>query len=89
MSDDDRWRRSEQADRGPSTPDTLRFDPFATGLGVFFAVAIPIVVVGWTRPSGVSATIVAIGVLIGLVAALAVGLWLSERDGVVWRGRQL
>ena len=44
---------SRAAKRGPSTPPTLRFDPLSTGLGVFAAVAIPIIVVGYTRPVGI------------------------------------
>jgi hypothetical protein len=85
MSDQDRWRRSEPSDRGPSTPGSLRFDPFATALGVFFAVAVPVVVVGYTRPSGANGTIILIGILAGLLAAVLVGIWLVHRDGRVWR----
>jgi hypothetical protein len=89
VTDEDRWRRSEQPARGPSEPNTVRFDPFATALGVFFAIAVPIVVVGYTRPTGVSGPIIAIGILVGLVAGVLVGIWLAGRDGLVWRGRQL
>lgn len=89
MSDEDRWRRSEQPARGPSTPTSVRFDPFATGLGVFFAVAVPVVVVGYTRPAGANGLIIAIGIVVGLVAGILVAIWLASRDGLVWRGRQL
>lgn len=89
MSDEDRWRRSEPSGQGPSTPTTLRFDPFATALGVFIAVAVPVVVVGYTRPDGSNGAIIAIGIIAGLLAGVLVGIWLAHRDGVVWRGRQL
>jgi hypothetical protein len=89
VTDEDRWRRSEQPTRGPSEPTTVRFDPFATALGVFFAIAVPIVVVGYTRPTGVSGPIIAIGIVVGLVVGVLVGIWLAGRDGLVWRGRQL
>lgn len=102
MSDEDRWRRSEPprrgqstpaADRpsphGPSSPPTLRFDPFASAIGVFFAIAVPIVVVGYTRSGGTSKAIVAVGIVVGLVAGLLAGIWLAHRDGRVWRGPQL
>ncbi len=89
MSEENRWQRSRPADEGPSKPSTLRFDPFAAALGVFFAVAVPIVVVGYTRPAGASTPIILIGVAVGFVAGVLVGLWLAHRDGQVWRGRQL
>ena len=85
MNDDDRWRSSEAADRGPSAPNTLRFDPLASAIGVFFAIAVPIFVVGYTRPNGVDATIIAIGVIAGLLAAVLVGIWVAHRDGRIWR----
>jgi hypothetical protein len=89
LSDDERWRRTEPPGRGPSTPNNLRFDPLASGIGVFFAIAIPIAVVGYTRPGGTDGAIIAIGVLVGLIAGVAAGLWLAERDGDVWRGPRL
>ncbi len=67
----------------------MRFDPLSTGLGVFAAVAIPIVVVGYTRPAGANTTIIVVGVLVGLVAGFLVGRWVARRDGVVWRGPRL
>jgi high-affinity Fe2+/Pb2+ permease len=88
LTDDDRWRRTEPPTRGPSAPPDLRFNPLATGIGVFAAVAIPIVVVGYTRSSGPNTTIIVIGVLVGLIAGLLVGLWVDHRDGRVWRGPQ-
>ena len=89
MTDEDQWRRGEPPSSGPSTPPDLRFNPLATGIGVFAAVAIPIVVVGYTRPAGASTAIIAAGVIIGLVAGLLAGLWVDHRDGLVWRGPQL
>ena len=89
MIDDDRWRRTEPPPSGPSAPPDLRFNPLATAIAVFAAVAIPIVVFGYTRSSGVSTAIIALGVIVGLVAGLLVGLWVDHRDGHVWRGPQL
>lgn len=67
----------------------MRFDPLATGLGVFAAVAIPIIVIGYTRPSGSSATIIVIGIVAGLVVGILAGLWVAHRGGRIWRGPQL
>jgi hypothetical protein len=67
----------------------MRFDPFATGLGVFFAIAIPIVVVGYTRPGGVNGLIIALGIVVGLAAGVLAAIWLAHRDGNVWGGPQL
>lgn len=89
MTDDDRWRESEPPPRGPSAPPTLRFNPLATGIGVFAAIAIPIVVVGYTRPAGVNSTIIVIGIGVGLLAGLLAGLWVDHREGRVYRGPQL
>ena len=68
---------------------SLRFDPFSTALGVFAAVAIPIVVIGYTRPSGPDGTIIVLGIVLGLALGIAVGVWVARRDGRVWRGPQL
>lgn len=89
MTDDDRWRRTEPPARGPSAPPDLRFNPLATGIGVFMAIAIPVVVIGYTRAAGPNAAIIAAGIIAGLLAGLFVGLWVDRRDGVVWRGPQL
>jgi hypothetical protein len=87
--DEDRWRDSEPPARGPSAPPSLRFDPFSTALGVFAAVAIPCVVIGYTRPSGHNGAIIALGIVFGLALGILVGLWVAGRDGRVWRGPQL
>ena len=89
MTDDDRWREPEPPPRGPSAPPDLRFNPLATGIAVFFGVAIPIVVVGYTRSAGPNTTIIVVGVIVGLIAGLIAGAWVSHRDGRVWRGPQL
>lgn len=87
--DDERWRDEEPPESGPSAPPNLQFNPLATGIGVFAAVAIPIVVVGYTRPAGANGTIIAVGVVIGLLAGFLAGLWVARRGGRVWRGPQL
>lgn len=56
---------------------------------MFVAVAIPIFVVGYTRPAGTNTTIIVLGVVIGVVAGLIVGIWVAHRDGRIWRGPQL
>jgi hypothetical protein len=89
LTGEEPWRRTEPPASGPSTPTDLRFNPLATGIGVFVAVAIPIVIVGYTRPAGASGAIIIIGIAVGLVAGVLAGLWVAGRDGYVWRGRQL
>lgn len=89
MTEDDRWRRTEPPARGPSAPPDLKFNPLATGIGVFLAVAVPVVVFAYTRAGGPNGLIIAAGIVAGLLAGLIVGLWVSHRDGEVWRGPQL
>jgi hypothetical protein len=91
LNDDDehRWHDRDAPERGPSAPPTLRFDPLSTAIGVFFAVAIPIVVVGYTRPSGSNGAIIAIGIVVGLLVGVLAGIWVAHRGGRVWRGPQL
>jgi hypothetical protein len=89
LNEDDRWRGIEPPPRGPSAPPDLRFNPLATAIGVFAAVAIPVVVVGYTRASGPNGMIIAIGVIAGLIVGLIAGLWVAHRGGRVWRGPQL
>jgi hypothetical protein len=89
LTDEERWRATELPPRGPSAPPDLRFNPLATGIGVFAAVTIPIVVVGYTRPAGVDSTIIVIGVVAGLLAGILAGLWVAHRAGSVWRGPRL
>jgi hypothetical protein len=87
--DHDRWPDREPVTRGPSSPPTLRFDPLATGLGVFAAVAIPVFVIGYTRPAGSNTTIIVIGIAAGVVLGIIAGMWVASRGGRVWRGPQL
>jgi hypothetical protein len=87
--DHDQWPDREPSTRGPSAPPTLRFDPLATGLGVFAAVAIPVFVIGYTRPSGSDSTIIVIGIAAGVVLGIIAGMWVASRGGRVWRGPQL
>jgi len=67
----------------------VRFNPLATAIGVFAAIAIPIVVVGYTRPAGANTTIIVIGIAIGIIAGAIAGVWVDHRGGRVWRGPQL
>ncbi len=89
MTEDDEWQEPDPPARGPSTPPDLDFDPLATGIGVFAAVAIPIAVVGYTRSSGVNGTIIAVGVVLGLLAGFFAGLWVAHRGGRVFKGPRL
>jgi predicted benzoate:H+ symporter BenE len=67
----------------------VRFNPLATAVGVFTAVAIPIIVVGYTRPAGSNSTIIVIGIAAGVLAGLLAGLWVASRGGDVWRGPRM
>ncbi len=67
----------------------MRFDPLASGIGVFFAIAIPVIVIGYTRAGGADGLIIALGIVVGLIAGVMVCIWLAHRDGEVWRGPQL
>ncbi len=67
----------------------MRFDPLATAFGVFVAVAIPCIVIGYTRPSGKNGTIIALGIVFGVLCGVLAGLWVARRNGRVWRGPQL
>jgi hypothetical protein len=89
LTDDDRWRETDPPEGGPSAPPNERFNPLATALGVFAAVAIPIIVVGYTRPAGSNGTIIVIGIVAGALAGVLAGLWVAGRGGQVWRGPRL
>jgi hypothetical protein len=84
LSDASRWQRTEPPPTGPSAPPTDLFDPFATAIGVFTAVGIPVFVLA--GPSVFSAVI---GALAGLLVGLIAGIWVSHREGRVWRGPRL
>jgi hypothetical protein len=75
--------------RGPSKPTDVGFNPLATGIGVFTAIAIPAAVVGYTRPGGSNGKIIVLGVLIALIIGVIAGVWVAARGGRVWRGPQL
>ena len=79
--------RASRRRAGPSAPQDLRFNPLATGIGVFTAVTIPVVVFGYTRAAGPNTTVIAIGVIVGLLAGLIAGLWVDHRDGRSGAGR--
>jgi hypothetical protein len=92
---DERGRPRRPAQRradpreGPRTPPTLTFNPLAVGLAVFTGIAIPIVVVGYTRAAGVNVTIIVIGLAIGVIAGVIAGTWVAGRRGRIWKGPQL
>ena len=67
----------------------VSFNPLATAIGVFTAIAIPVAVVGYTRPGGSNGKIIVIGVVIALIIGVIAGVWVARRGGRVWRGPQL
>jgi hypothetical protein len=70
---------------GPSAPPDPRFNPLATAIGVFSAIAIPSVVFGYAQ----SGAIIAIGIVVGLLAGILAGIWVARRGGWVWRGPRM
>ena len=70
-------------------PPDLTINPLAGGIGVFTAIAIPIVVVGLTRTGGANGVIIGIGIVVGLLAAVLFGIWLAHRGGKVWSGPRI
>lgn len=84
----DRESPREPTPERPSDPRDLRFDPFATMLGVFFAIAIPSFVLAY-RSGSLDVLTVVVGVGLAVVIGVGAGMWVSARDGVVWRGPQL
>jgi hypothetical protein len=91
-SDRQRERRPDTSlppGQPPKPQDNIRFNPLATGIAVFTAIAIPVIVFGYTRAPGPNTTIIVIGIVIGLLAGLFAGLWVDHRGGRVWRGPQL
>jgi hypothetical protein len=81
MPEPERWRRSPPPERGPSAPPGTQFQPVATGLGVFFAVAVPVFVLGYARTGGPDGLIMALAPVAGLIAALLAGTWVARRRG--------
>ena len=84
MSEERPGRASEPTGR----PD-LTFHPVATAIGVFTAVAAPLAAVGLSLSGRLHTLVTGAAVVAGLLAGLAVGLWLDRRDGRVWNGPQL
>lgn len=76
MNEDRPWL-GEEPTGGPDT----NFPPGPTALGVFLAVAGPIVFIGIARPGGADLIVVGLGILAGIVAGIAAASWLSGRDG--------
>jgi hypothetical protein len=84
VNEDRRGRASEPTGR----PD-LTFNPLATGIGVFTAVAAPVAAVGLSLSGQLHMLITGAAVVLGLLTGLASGLWVQRRDGRVWNGPQL
>lgn len=76
MDDDRPWLGEE-----PSARADLTFPPLATAIAVFLAVASPICFLGIARAEGTNVIIVALGIVVGTVVAVAAGLALAVRDG--------
>jgi NO-binding membrane sensor protein with MHYT domain len=77
-----------RADDPTGRPD-LTFNPLATGIGVFTAVAAPVAAVGLSLSGRMYTLLPGAGIVLGLVSGLAAGLWLGRRGGKVWNGPQL
>jgi hypothetical protein len=73
----------------PTGRPDLTFNPLATGIGVFTAVATPVAAFGLSLSGHLHTLIPGVGVVAGLLSGLAAGLWLDRRDGRVWNGPQL
>jgi NO-binding membrane sensor protein with MHYT domain len=76
MDDDRPWLGEE-----PSACADLTFPPLATAIAVFLAVASPICFLGIARAEGTNVVVVAVGILVGTVIAVAAFLALAVRDG--------
>lgn len=77
MDDEDRpWLGEE-----PSARPDPTFHPVPTGLGVFTAIAVPVVVYGVTRAGGADGAIIALGILAGIVAGLLVAYVIVREGG--------
>lgn len=73
----------------PTGRPDLTFNPLATAIGVFTAVAAPVAAVGLSLSGSLHTPVAVGGVVLGLISGLAAGLWLDHRDGKVWNGPQL
>jgi hypothetical protein len=76
MDDDRPWLGEE-----PSARADLTFPPVGTAIAVFLAVAAPVCFLGIAREGGTNLVIVALGIVVGTIAAVAAGLGLAVRDG--------
>lgn len=73
----------------PTGRPDLTFNPLAAGVGVFTAVAAPVVIVGISLSGHMHSLVMGAGVVLGLLSGLTTGLWLARRGGKVWNGPQL
>lgn len=77
MEDEDRpWLGEE-----PSARPDPTFHPVPAAIGVFTAIAVPVVVYGVTRSGGADGTIIGIGILAGIVVGLLVALVIVREGG--------
>jgi ABC-type dipeptide/oligopeptide/nickel transport system permease component len=84
MDDDRPWLGEE-----PSARPDVTFRALPVAIGVFFAVAGPIVFAAVARPAGTNVKLVAAGLLAGVVFGVAAGLWVASRRGRVTDRKQL
>jgi hypothetical protein len=89
LSIEDGGGGTEPPASGPSKPPDPRFNPLATAIGVFSAIAAPAVVFGYTRSSGPDDTIIVVGVLVAIFVGILAGVWVAHRGGWVWRGPRM
>lgn len=78
MNEDRPWEGEEPSARADPT-----FSPVPAALGVFLAVAGPVVFVAVSRPEGTNRILLGIGLIAGLLVAVGVGMWLARRGGRV------
>jgi NO-binding membrane sensor protein with MHYT domain len=89
LSEEERWKPKERPTSRASEPPDLKFNPLATGIAIFTAIAIPLFVLGYTQRKGPNHLIIVAGVVAGLIAGIAAGVWVARRHGDVYRGPQL
>jgi len=81
-------RRLGRASEPTGRPD-LTFNPLASGIGVFTAVAAPLAAVGLSLTGELHKLVTGAAVVLGLLSGLVAGIWIDRRGGRVWNGRQL
>jgi hypothetical protein len=84
MDEDRPWQGEEPSARADPT-----FRPVPAAIGVFTAVAAPVIFSAVARPAGTNVLLVVIGLGAGLIAGVAAGLWVAVRGGRVTDRRQL